>query len=96
MFFIPMSIWIGHPSVTVGLYIWKGILPVLLGNILGGSLCCGAYHHLMYSWRAGVDGPASSVPQDDLEKGLSRQPSSIAGVVTEERSESDQQIAKEN
>ena len=25
MFFIPMAIFVGHPEITVGLYIYKGI-----------------------------------------------------------------------
>ncbi|KAK8156069.1 Formate/nitrite transporter-domain-containing protein [Phyllosticta citrichinensis] len=48
MFFIPMGIWVGHPDITVGLYIWKGIIPALLGNILGGALFCGAYYWYTY------------------------------------------------
>ncbi|KAJ4168739.1 hypothetical protein NW754_010667 [Fusarium falciforme] len=43
MFIIPMGIWLGTPDLTVGLYIWKGMIPALFGNILGGSLCCGVY-----------------------------------------------------
>jgi formate/nitrite transporter FocA (FNT family) len=38
MFLIPNAIFHGSPDITVGLYIWKGILPALLGNILGGGL----------------------------------------------------------
>lgn len=41
MTFIPMAIWVDAPSITVGLYIWKGIIPTLLGNIIGGGLFCG-------------------------------------------------------
>lgn len=51
MFFIPMAIWVGHPQITVGLYIWKGIIPVLLGNMAGGGLFCGGYYYMMYAWR---------------------------------------------
>jgi formate/nitrite transporter FocA (FNT family) len=36
MFFVPMGIWQGAP-ITVGLYIYKGIIPALLGNIVGGK-----------------------------------------------------------
>ncbi|KPI45986.1 putative formate transporter [Cyphellophora attinorum] len=92
MFFIPMSIWVGHPSVTIGLYIWKGILPVLMGNILGGSVMCGAYHHLMYSWRTPEHEPAALSPKSDLESGLSRRPSSLTCVVTETGSAATAQI----
>ncbi|KAH7260934.1 Formate/nitrite transporter [Fusarium redolens] len=48
MFFMPLGIWMGTPGLTVGLYIWKGMIPALFGNILGGSLCCGVYFWWMY------------------------------------------------
>lgn len=41
MTFIPLGIMLGAPGITVGLYIWKGIIPVVLGNIVGGGLFCG-------------------------------------------------------
>ena len=44
MAFIPLSIFLGAPQITVGLYIWKGIIPTLIGNILGGGLFVGAYY----------------------------------------------------
>src|SRR6201999_2196670 len=48
MFFIPIGIWVGTPGLSVGLYIWKGIIPAGLGNIVGGALFCGAYYWWMY------------------------------------------------
>jgi formate/nitrite transporter len=48
MFFIPMGIWLGTPGVTVGLYIWKGIIPAGLGNIVGGAIFCGGYYWFMF------------------------------------------------
>lgn len=48
MFFIPIGIWVGTPGVTVGLYIWKGIIPALLGNIVGGGVFVGAYFWYQY------------------------------------------------
>ncbi|KAH8664867.1 Formate/nitrite transporter [Ilyonectria robusta] len=48
MFFIPLGIWLGTPDLTFGLYIWKGMIPALFGNILGGSLFCGVYYWWMY------------------------------------------------
>ena len=36
MFFIPIAIWQDTPDISVGLYIWKGIIPALIGNIIGG------------------------------------------------------------
>ncbi|KAJ4394448.1 hypothetical protein N0V93_003666 [Gnomoniopsis smithogilvyi] len=50
MFIIPMGIWLDTPDVTVGLYIWKGIIPAALGNMLGGALFCGMYYWWMYSF----------------------------------------------
>ncbi|PWY83607.1 Formate/nitrite transporter [Aspergillus heteromorphus CBS 117.55] len=48
MTFIPLSIWLEAPGITVGLYIWKGIIPTLLGNIVGGGLFVGTYYWYMY------------------------------------------------
>ena len=41
MTFIPMAIWLDAPKITVGLYIWKGIIPTFLGNVVGGGVFCG-------------------------------------------------------
>jgi hypothetical protein len=51
MFFIPMAIFIGHPQITVGMYIYKGIIPAGLGNIVGGGIFCGMFYYGMYVWR---------------------------------------------
>ncbi|OJJ56066.1 hypothetical protein ASPSYDRAFT_48340 [Aspergillus sydowii CBS 593.65] len=48
MTFIPMAIWLDAPGISVGLYIWKGIIPTLLGNIVGGGLFVGTYYWYMY------------------------------------------------
>ncbi|OOF93385.1 hypothetical protein ASPCADRAFT_209309 [Aspergillus carbonarius ITEM 5010] len=48
MTFIPLAIWLDAPEISVGLYIWKGIIPTLLGNIIGGGLFAGAYYWYMY------------------------------------------------
>lgn len=48
MTFIPLAIWYGAPEISVGLYIWKGIIPALIGNILGGGLFVGAYFWYQY------------------------------------------------
>lgn len=40
MTLIPMAIFVGAPEISVGLYIWKGIIPTLIGNIVGGALFC--------------------------------------------------------
>jgi hypothetical protein len=59
MFFIPMGLWVGTPGLTVGLYIWKGIIPALIGNILGGSIFVGGYYwwiHLALEDEIAIDG----------------------------------------
>lgn len=74
MFFIPMAIWVGHPQITVGLYIYKGIIPVLLGNIVGGGLFCGGYYYMMYSWRQPEPLLGAPPAQEDVEQGLQSKP----------------------
>ncbi|KAK2608846.1 hypothetical protein QQS21_002559 [Conoideocrella luteorostrata] len=49
MTFIPMAIFLGAPKLTVSLYIWKGIVPAFLGNVVGGGVFCGMYYFYMYS-----------------------------------------------
>lgn len=59
MFFVPMGIWQGAPNLTVGLYIWKGIIPAFLGNLIGGGLFVGVlywYLHLEGETAIAVDG----------------------------------------
>ncbi|KAF2771084.1 Formate/nitrite transporter [Teratosphaeria nubilosa] len=61
MFFIPMGIWCGAPF-GAGYYIWKSLIPTLLGNMLGGGLFVGAvYWYLYLTGEGGVelsdDGP---------------------------------------
>jgi hypothetical protein len=48
MFFIPLGIWLGTPGVSIGLYIWKGMIPVALGNLIGGTVFCGGYYFYMF------------------------------------------------
>lgn len=33
-----MQIFLHHPDITVGYYIWKSMIPAALGNIVGGSV----------------------------------------------------------
>ncbi|KAI5273421.1 Formate/nitrite transporter [Aureobasidium subglaciale] len=47
MFYIPMGIFLGA-DISVGLYIWKSMIPALLGNIVGGGLFVGAVYWYMY------------------------------------------------
>ncbi|KAH7254981.1 Formate/nitrite transporter-domain-containing protein [Fusarium solani] len=48
MFYMPLGIWLHTPGLNVGLYIWKGIIPATLGNVLGGGLFVAAYYWHMY------------------------------------------------
>jgi len=49
MFFIPTGIFQHTPGLTVGYYIWKSMIPSLIGNIVGGGVFVGvvrtALHH---------------------------------------------------
>ncbi|CBY00693.1 hypothetical protein IAQ61_011601 [Plenodomus lingam] len=59
MFLIPNAIFQGSPDITVGLYIWKGIIPALLGNIVGGGVFVGClyyYLHLQGREDVAIDG----------------------------------------
>ena len=66
MFFIPTGIWFGAPNITLSLYIWKGIIPVLIGNIVGGACFVGGhywYQHLLGQAAIVINGkPYQHVP----------------------------------
>ncbi|KAK4990145.1 hypothetical protein LTR50_002775 [Elasticomyces elasticus] len=47
MFFIPLGIWCGAP-ITVGYYIWKSMIPSVLGNMIGGGVFVGAMYWYLY------------------------------------------------
>ncbi|ORY67424.1 Formate/nitrite transporter [Pseudomassariella vexata] len=77
MTFMPLGLWIGTPGLTIGLYIWKGIIPSLLGNIIGATIFGGGYYYYMHILGAEdiyVDGapyvvkgdgvPVHNVPRD--------------------------------
>lgn len=49
MTFIPMGIWLEAPGISIGLYIWKGIIPALIGNIVGGAVFCSKLSSLSLS-----------------------------------------------
>ncbi|MCJ1310116.1 hypothetical protein MMC25_003777 [Agyrium rufum] len=48
MYFIPMAIWVGHPQITVGYYIWKSMIPTTIGNLLGGGIFVGGAYWYLY------------------------------------------------
>lgn len=49
MFFVPTAIFLGAPEITVGYYIWKSMIPALIGNILGGGLFVGVVYWYLVS-----------------------------------------------
>lgn len=55
MYFIPIAIFVGHPDIGVGLYIWKSMIPTLLGNLVGGGLFVGAIYWYLYLTGIGPD-----------------------------------------
>lgn len=48
MFFMPIAIFLGAPQITVGYYIWKSMIPTLIGNIVGGGVFVGAAYWYLY------------------------------------------------
>ena len=48
MVWVPLAIWLGHPGIGVGLYIWKSLIPTLLGNLLGGGIFVGTAYWYLY------------------------------------------------
>jgi formate/nitrite transporter FocA (FNT family) len=54
MYFIPLAIFLGAlKPLTVGYYIWKSMIPISLGNIVGGGLFCGAVYWYFVLERGG-------------------------------------------
>lgn len=35
---MPISIFLSDPQIAVGYYIWKSMIPSLIGNLIGGCL----------------------------------------------------------
>ena len=45
MYFIPLAIFLGaEKPLTVGYYIWKSMIPSLIGNFVGGGLFTGVIY----------------------------------------------------
>lgn len=56
MYFIPLAIFLGAPEpLTVRYYIWKSMIPSLLGNFIGGGLFTGVVY--WYLFLAGEEVP---------------------------------------
>jgi len=50
MFFIPTSLFLGIENAGWGKFLYKNLLPVTLGNILGGGIFVGAVMWYLYSY----------------------------------------------
>ncbi|KAK4973281.1 hypothetical protein LTR66_011202 [Elasticomyces elasticus] len=48
MFYMPLAIFLGHPHLTIGYYIWKSMIPAALGNIIGGGLFVAVVYWYLY------------------------------------------------
>lgn len=49
MYFIPLAIFLGAPKpLTVSYYIWKSMIPSLLGNFVGGGLFTGVVYWYLF------------------------------------------------
>lgn len=66
MYFIPLAIFLGAPKpLTVGYYIWKSMIPSLLGNIVGGGLFTGVvYWYLFLAGGEEVEIHFDTLPMD--------------------------------
>jgi hypothetical protein len=62
MYFIPLALFLGAPEpLTVSFYIWKSMIPSLLGNIVGGGFFVGAVYWYMHL----ADGQEVEMPTDE-------------------------------
>lgn len=43
MYFVPTAIFNGDPTISTTFYIWKSLIPALIGNIVGGALLVGVF-----------------------------------------------------
>ncbi|KAF2161561.1 hypothetical protein M409DRAFT_27957 [Zasmidium cellare ATCC 36951] len=69
MFFVPIAIWQNDPQITVGYYIWKSMIPALIGNIIGGGVFVGVvywYLHMTNEPPVAVDGVYYSTVKEPL------------------------------
>lgn len=86
MYFIPVAIFYGHPSIGVGLYIWKSMIPTALGNLIGGGLFVAGIYWYLYLTGEGSDdirfniGGLDSAMEVGGPMGLSRHRSSPGSI----------------
>ncbi|KAI5359827.1 Putative formate/nitrite transporter, aquaporin [Septoria linicola] len=48
MYFVPTAIFHGDPAISTSFYVWKSLIPSLLGNIVSGALLVGAFFWYLY------------------------------------------------
>ncbi|KAG9240627.1 Formate/nitrite transporter-domain-containing protein [Calycina marina] len=49
MYFIPLAIWSGSPApLNTGYYIWKSMIPSLIGNVIGGGFFNGVVYWYLF------------------------------------------------
>ena len=48
MIWVPTAIWYGHPVISVSFYIWKSMIPTLIGNLIGGGIFVGSAYWYLY------------------------------------------------
>lgn len=56
-----MGMYLGA-DLGVGYYIWHSMIPVCLGNIVGGGLFVGVAHWYMFLYRGGTEGTSVGAP----------------------------------
>lgn len=65
MYFIPLAIFLGAPApLTTGYYIWKSMIPSLLGNIVGGGLFTGVLYWYLFLAGTEVEIHFDTMPLD--------------------------------
>jgi len=99
MYFIPIAIFNGSPTITVGYYIWKSLIPTVIGNMIGGGIFVGAtYWYLYLTGEGSIDidfnvGSLESAMEAGGPMGGKRQRQSIGGpTAAEERGMSNEKV----
>lgn len=95
MYFVPNAIFHGSPTITTSFYIWKSLIPALIGNIIGGGVFVGAAYWCLHASGEGpisVDGALFAADQRTL-MGQDATPSEAS---VEERKRSDDHVGPEH
>lgn len=95
MFFVPNAIFHGSPTISTSFYIWKSLIPALIGNIIGGALFVGMAYWYIHTTGEGpiaVDGALFPADQQPL---MGQNGASSVGSA-EERKKSDDVVGPEH